>query len=120
MQNVHKTASGLWGAFSQPKGKPATPVVQPAGLLSAPAARQASSSGQWGGWGPAAFAVGGALMAGALAGTAYYHRADIETSYGALTQHMQYVGALWDKDALAERVRHLVEGETMHGVVFRT
>lgn len=59
-------------------------------------------------------------MAGAVAGTAYYHRSDIETSYGALTQHMQYVGALWDKDALAERVRHLVEGETMHGVVFRT
>ena len=59
-------------------------------------------------------------MAGALAGTAYYHRSDIETSYGALTQHMQYVGALWDKDTLAERVRHLVEGETTHDVVFRT
>jgi len=119
VQNVHKTATGLWGAFSQPKGKAATPVAQPAGLLPAPAA-PASSSGQWGGWGPATFAVGGALMAGALAGTAYYHRADIETSYGALTQHMQYVGALWDKDAMAERVRHLVEGETLHGVVFRT
>jgi hypothetical protein len=59
-------------------------------------------------------------MAGALAGAAYYHRDDIETSYGALTQHMQYVGALWDKNALAERVRLLEEGETMHGVVFRT
>jgi hypothetical protein len=34
--------------------------------------------------------------------------------------HMQYVGKLWDKDALAERVRRLVEGETAHGVVFRT
>jgi hypothetical protein len=120
VQNVHKTASGLWGAFSQPKGKPATPVAQPAGLLPAPEAPPASSSGRWGGWGPAAYAVGGALVAGAVAGTAYYHRSDIEGSYGALTQHMQYVGALWDKDALAERVRHLVEGETMHGVVFRT
>ncbi len=120
MQNVHKTASGLWGAFSLPKGKPATPVAQPAGLLPAPSALPSSSSEPRGGWGPAAFAVGGALMAGALAGTAYYRRADIETGYGALTQHMQYVGALWDKDALAERIRHLVEGETMHGVVFRT
>lgn len=119
MQNVHKTASGLWGAFSQPKGKPATPAAQAAGLLPAPAAPPASSTGRLGGWGTAAYAVGGALMAGALAGTAYYHRADIETSYSALTQHMQYVGALWEKDALAERVRHLVEGETMHGVVFR-
>ncbi|KAN0126899.1 hypothetical protein V8E52_000539 [Russula decolorans] len=119
VQNAHKTASGLWGAFSQPRGKPATPVAQPAGLLPAPAA-PASSSGRWGGWGPATYAVGGALMAGALAGTALYHRSNIETSYGELTQHMQYVGALWDKDALAERVRHLVEGETMHGVIFRT
>jgi hypothetical protein len=119
VQNVHKTASGLWGAFSQSKGTPATPVARPAGLLPAPAALPASSPGR-GGWGPAALAVGGALMAGALAGTAYYHRADIETSYGALSQHMQYVGALWDKGALAERVRRLVEGETMHGVVFRT
>ncbi|KAI0284299.1 hypothetical protein BGY98DRAFT_948864 [Russula aff. rugulosa BPL654] len=119
VQNVHKTASGLWGAFSQPKANPATPVAQPAGLLPPPAALPASSSGRRG-WGPAALAVGGALMAGALAGTAYYHRADIETSYGALTQHMQYVGALWDEGALTERVHHLVEGETMHGVVFRT
>jgi hypothetical protein len=59
-------------------------------------------------------------MAGAVAGTAYYRRADIETSYGALTEHMQYVGALWEKDALVERVRYIVEGETKHGVVFRT
>lgn len=59
------------------------------------------------------------MLAGAAAGAAYYHRADIETSYGALTGHMQYVGALWDKAALAERIRHLVEGETTHGVVFR-
>ncbi len=65
------------------------------------------------------YAVGGALMASALAGTTYNRRADIKTGYGALTEHMQYVGALWDKDALVERVRHLVEGERTHGVVFR-
>jgi hypothetical protein len=117
VQNVHKTASGLWGAFSQPQ-KLATPVAKPAGLLPAPA--PASSPGRWGSWGTAAYAVGGALVAGAVAGTAYYHRADIETGYGALTEHMQYVGALWDKDALAMRVHCLVEGETKHGVIFRT
>ena len=60
------------------------------------------------------------MIAGAAAGTAYYHRADIESSYSALTDHMQYVGTLWDKDALAERVRRLVEHDTVHGVVFRT
>jgi hypothetical protein len=118
VQGVHKTASGLWGSFNQPREKPATPVAQLAGLLPAPTS--ASSPGGWGGWGSAAYAVGGALVAGAVAGTAYYRRTDIETSYGALTEHMQYVGALWDKGALAVRVRNLVKGETMHGVVFRT
>ena len=116
-QGVSKTASGLWGTFRQPVGKSTTPIAQPVGLLQAPAAPlPAQSSGGWGRWAPAAFAVGGALIAGA----AYYHRTDIESSYGALTEHMQYVGTLWDKGVLAERVRRLVEGETMHGVVFRT
>jgi len=115
---VHKTASGLWGAFKQPVGKPETPIAKSVGLLPGPAA--APSKGGWGRWAPAAYALGGALVAGAAAGTAYYHRTDIENSYGALMDHMQYVGKLWDKDALAERVRRLVEGETAHGVVFRT
>jgi len=120
-QGAHKTASGLWSAFSQPVGKSTTPIAQPVGLLQAPAPPPAQSSGGWGRWAPAAYAaVGGALIAGAAAGAAYYHRTDIESSYGALTEHMQYVGTLWDKDALAERVRRLVEGETVHGVVFRT
>jgi hypothetical protein len=117
VQNVHKTASELWGAFKQPAGKPA--VAQPVKLLPAPApaAVPSSSSGGWGRWAPAAL---GAIVAGAAAGTAYYHRADIESNYSALTEHMQYVGTLWDKDVLAERVRRLVEHETIHGVVFRT
>ncbi len=108
MHGVQKTASGLFGAFSQPAGK------SPAPAPSVP------SPGRWGGWGQAAYAVGGALVAGAAVGTAYYHRPNIESGYGALTEHMQYVGALWNRDALAERVRNLVEGETMHGILFRT
>ncbi|KAH9049123.1 hypothetical protein EDB84DRAFT_1261390 [Lactarius hengduanensis] len=107
VHGVQKTASGLFGAFSQPTAKspaPATSVPSPGG---------------WGRWGQAAFAVGGALVAGAAVGTAYYHRPNIESGYSALTEHMQYVGALWDKDALANRVRNLVEGETTHGILFR-
>jgi hypothetical protein len=113
---VQKGTSGLWGAFSQPVRKPAATVVQPKGLLPAPA----QTPGRWGSWTPAAYAIGGALIAGAAAGTAYYHRAELESSYSELTDHMQYVGALWDKDALAERLRRLVKGETMHGIIFRT
>ena len=65
--------------------------------------------------------VGGAfkLVADALAGTAYGHRADIETSYSALTEHMQDVGALWEKDTLAVRLRCLVEGEAKLDIVSR-
>ncbi|KAI9466936.1 hypothetical protein BJY52DRAFT_1110271 [Lactarius psammicola] len=108
VQDVHKTASGLFGAFGQPVGNSPAP------------APSVSSPGRWGRWGQAAYAVGGALVAGAAVGTAYYHRPNIESGYGALTEHMQYVGALWDKDVLAKRVRNLVEGETMHGILFRT
>ena len=79
MQDVHKTASGLFGAFSQPAAAPAP---------------SSPSSGRWGRWGQAAYAVGGALVAGAAVGTAYYHRPNIECGYGALMEHMQYVGAL--------------------------
>ena len=50
----------------------------------------------------------------------HYALADIETGHGALTEHMQYVGALCEKDALAVRVRCLVEGEAKHGIVFWT
>jgi hypothetical protein len=119
VQNIHKTASGLWGAFSRPAGNPAAPVARPR-LLPAAAPLPASSPGRWARWAPAAYTVGGALVAGAAAGAAYYHRTEIETHYGVLHGHMQYVGALWDRDALLERVRHLVEGETNHSIIFRT
>ncbi|KAI0307238.1 hypothetical protein B0F90DRAFT_1814020 [Multifurca ochricompacta] len=113
VQNVHKTTSGLWGAFNQPVQKPAAPAVQPVGLL------PPSPVSRWGRWAPAALAAGGALIAGAAAGSAYYHRRDIESSYGTLMEHMQYVGALWDRDDLTTRVRHLAENEARHGVIFR-
>ncbi|KAI9507555.1 hypothetical protein F5148DRAFT_1203927 [Russula earlei] len=119
-QGAHQTASGLWDAFRRPIGKSPPPIARLAGLLPAAAPVPAASSGRRRRWGPAAFTVGSALMAGAAAGVAYYHRADIENRYEALHEHMQYVGALWDKGALAERVRHLVEGESTHDIVFRT
>jgi len=118
VQDVHKTASGLFGAFSLPAAKSAPGSEQPVALRSAPV--PAPSSPSQGRWGQALYAVGGAMLAGAAVGTAYYHRPNIESGYGALTEHMQYVGALWDKDALARRVRNLVEGETKHGILFRT
>ena len=116
MQDVHKTASGLFGGFSLSAGKSTPGSAQLVEVRSAPA----PSSPSQGRWGQALYAVGGAMLAGAAVGAAYYHRPNIESGYGVLTEHMQYVGALWDRDALARRVRYLVEGETKHGILFRT
>ncbi|KAG1752628.1 uncharacterized protein EDB91DRAFT_1243392 [Suillus paluster] len=74
----------------------------------------------WGKWGPAAYAVGGALVAGAAAGTAYYRRDDIGSGYGWATDHLNYVRNLWDEEALRKRLRDLIDAQVHLGVVFRT
>ena len=74
----------------------------------------------WKRWAPAAFAVGGALLAGAAAGTAYYKRDEIGVGYTWATDHMKYVGNLWDEDALRRRLDNLFEIEEKLGVMFRT
>jgi len=92
-----------------------TPIAAP------PAAGQASTSASgWQKWAPAAYAVSGALIAGAAAGTAYYKREDIGTGYKWAGDHMKYVGTLWDEDALRRRLQKLLEIEEQMGVLFRT
>ena len=82
-------------------------------------APQASVS-SWKKWAPAAYAVGGALIAGAAAGAAYYKRDDINVGYTWATDHMKYVGNLWDEDSLKKRLNDLFEIEEKMGVMFRT
>ena len=62
--------------------------------------------------------VGGALLAGA-AGTAYYKRDDIGTGYSWITDHMKYVGTLWDQQKLQKRMDDLMIVETQLGIAFR-
>jgi hypothetical protein len=82
-----------------------------------PAAAQASSPPSlWSKWAPAAYAMGGAV----LAGGAYYKRDDLTQGLTWATDHLKYVGNLWDEAALAKRVEDLVDIEKDHGVVFRT
>jgi len=82
-----------------------------------PAAAQAPSSPSlWRKWAPAAYAIGGAV----LAGGAYYKRDDLTQGLTWATDHLKYVGNLWDEAALAKRVEDLVDIEKDHGVVFRT
>ncbi|KAK0453436.1 hypothetical protein EV421DRAFT_681255 [Armillaria borealis] len=90
---------------------------------SKPAAENTSpppeSKTSWSKWAPAAYAVGGALLAGAAAGGAYYRRDDLGVGYTWATDHMKYVRNLWDETALRQRVEDLVDIEEQEGVVFR-
>lgn len=79
-----------------------------------------ASTSAWQKWAPAAYAVGGALIAGAAAGTAYYKREDLGVGYKWATDHMKYVGTLWDKHALERRLQSLLEIEEQMGVLFCT
>lgn len=94
---------------------PATPKAPPAAAIAAPPAQPSI----WSKWAPAAYAVGGALIAGAAAGTAYYKRQEISVGYTWAADHMKYVGTLWDEPALRKRVDTLLEIEEQMGVTFR-
>ncbi|KAG6903477.1 hypothetical protein C0995_005500 [Termitomyces sp. Mi166 len=73
----------------------------------------------WSPWAaPAAYAVGGALLAGAAAGSAYYKREDLSTGFSWATDHMKYVGNLWDEAALRKRVEALITMKEQAGVSF--
>ena len=58
-------------------------------------------------------------MGGAAAGAAYYKREDLGLGYKWATDHMQYVGTLWDEEKLKKRLEGLVEIERDLGIAFR-
>jgi hypothetical protein len=104
--------SALLGSFTAFGAKKAT---QPAPPPSQPA------QSAWSKWaGPTAYAVGGALLAGAAAGGAYYKKDDLTQGLTWATDHMKYVGNLWDEAALDQRVEALIDIERDQGVMFRT
>ncbi|KZV75091.1 hypothetical protein PENSPDRAFT_647370 [Peniophora sp. CONT] len=117
--DVAKATTDIWGAISEYSKSTATSAKQPAGLLTAPPSAPAAEAGGWAKWAPTAYAVGGALLAGAAAGTAYYRRSDILVSYTYLQDHMKYVGNLWEEKAMEERVVAILKAEEEHNVVFR-
>lgn len=74
----------------------------------------------WSKWGSTAVAVGGALATSAAAGAAYYKKDDIGIGYLWATDHMKYVGTLWDEAALNARLNTVISYEESMGVLFRT
>ncbi|KAF5363415.1 hypothetical protein D9756_000382 [Leucocoprinus leucothites] len=111
--NVATTAgSAIFGSFA---GLGAQKVAE---TRASPSNNSAPAS-PWGKWAPAAFAVGGALLAGAAAGGTYYKRNDLNQGYTWLMDHMKYAGNIWDEPGLRRRVDALVDAHEKHGIFFR-
>ncbi|KAH6915132.1 hypothetical protein BKA70DRAFT_1368913 [Coprinopsis sp. MPI-PUGE-AT-0042] len=109
-QTIGSALFGSLAGFSAGKASTATP----------PNAASSSSQSAWSKWvGPAAYAIGGAVVAGAAAGGAYYARDQLTQGYTWATDHMKYVGNLWDNDGMKARVESLMDIDEQEGVVFR-
>ncbi|KAG7449035.1 uncharacterized protein BT62DRAFT_888030 [Guyanagaster necrorhizus] len=111
-RTVGSTLLGSFAGFGLKKAVDSKPAAE-----STPPPPESKTS--WSKWAPAAYAVGGALLAGAAAGGAYYKRDDLGVGYTWATDHMKYVRNLWDEAALRQRVDDLVDIEEQEGVVFR-
>jgi len=109
--------SAVFGAFASLGAKKATTPT----TIPPPTTPSTAASGpSWMKWAaPAAYAVGGAIVAGA-AGSAYYKRDEINVGFTWATDHMKYVGNLWDEATLTRRVESLINLEEQAGVTFRT
>ncbi|KAJ7490429.1 hypothetical protein B0H11DRAFT_2010406 [Mycena galericulata] len=118
-QTARAVGTSVFGAlagFGASKAAGAGSSTSPA----KPASPSPAGATGWGKWaGTATYAVGGALLAGAAAGATYYKREDLGLSITWATDHMKYVGHLWDTDELNRRVDFLVNAEAREGVVFR-
>lgn len=110
----------MWSNLKIGGGKaPVTSAPATAPAITAPPSSPTAGQSGWSKWAPAAWAIGGALVAGAAAGTAYYRRDDINTGYSWVTDHMKYVGSLWDENSLNTRMENMVKAEQQLGVMFR-
>lgn len=96
-----------------------TPAPPPQPEMKAITASPPATSA-WSKWLPAAYAVGGALAAGAAAGGAYYKKQDVASGYSWVTDHMKYVGNLWDETGSKKRLEALIDTEKEQGIIFRT
>lgn len=100
---------------SQAKPNPSLRQIAPA---TESESESTSKSTGWARWAPAAYAVGGAIAAGAAAGTAYWRREDISSGYNWAFDHMKYVGKLWDEEGMRKRLDDLMLAE-QRGIIFK-
>lgn len=114
---ARSVASGIFGGLAGLGTKKVTsaPANPPTGLLT----NAPTTSGGSRGWGKWAAYGGAVLAAGAAAGTAYYKRDDLTSGYGWASDHMRYIGNLWDENAMRRRVESIINLEDEAGVLFR-
>lgn len=115
-----RSAFSTFQSFASKSTTATTTASAPKAAITAPPMAAQTSTSAWQKWAPAAYAVGGALVAGAAAGTAYWKREDIGAGYKWATDHMKYVGTLWDEGALHWRLERLLTIERHMGVLFQT
>lgn len=109
-------------SFSTSSGGASATAKAPAAAISAsPSTAAAATAGSsWTKWAvPAAYGLGGLLLSGAAAGAAYYKRDDLGMGYKWATDHMKYVGTLWEEEKLRKRLDDLLMIERDLGVAFR-
>ncbi|PPQ65935.1 hypothetical protein CVT26_010697 [Gymnopilus dilepis] len=112
---------GSWAGLTAKKAAEQTAEEQQRRSPSPPHSPQPpANKSSWANWGGPAAAMGGALLAGAAAGVAYYKRDDLTQGLTWATDHLKYVGNLWDIEGLEKRVEDLIDIEKEFGVVFRT
>ena len=73
----------------------------------------------WEKWAPAVYGVGGALLAGAAAGAVYHQREHLNLGLDWATDHLKYVGTMWDENKLKARVDGLLKLNQESGIIFR-
>jgi len=73
----------------------------------------------WEKWAPAVYGVGGAMLAGAAAGAVYHQRENLNFGLTWATDHLKYVGTLWDENKLKARVDGLLKLNKESGIIFR-
>ncbi|KAH7887603.1 hypothetical protein F5I97DRAFT_1951604 [Phlebopus sp. FC_14] len=115
-KTAHTVVSDVFSLFGASES--AASSTPPSSLPQITTAEAPAKSG-WGRWAPAAFAVGGAVVAGA-AGAAYMRRDDISSGYSWAFDHMKYVRNLWDEGAMRKRLDGLLDAHATHGIIFKT
>jgi len=109
MFSIFKKKDAAPGSTASTTASPPLPITSAEGVEGA----------GWSKWLPAAYAVGGAIVAGAAAGTAYYKRQELGSGWSWATDHMKYVRNLWDGKSLKPRLERLGNIEKELAVSFR-